>query len=282
MDDFFAELLASAEESKADKDYSRGEAAIAGLFPTGTAEAPLTYQGDISLFFSQMKTEQGGDIQMLTPGGGVNAGLASVTGFVRGAANLGIMTVQGGDIQAYTRDDFQVNSSRVFTISGGDILIWSAEGNIDAGKGAKTASATPPPQLRIDSKGNFVLDVSQSISGSGIGALDAGSDVVLIAPTGEVNAGDAGIRAGGNLTIGADRVVGADNIQVGGISSGVPISNDGAAAAAATSAGNVGSEATSATASLSQNLAEAVRAAEELKNAFKPTFISAEVIGHGE
>lgn len=282
LDNFFAELLASAEESSADKDYSRGEAAIVDLFPTGTEDAPLTYEGDISLFFSQLKTEQGGDIQMLAPGGGVNAGLASVTGFDREAADLGIMTVQGGDIQAFTQDDFQVNSSRVFTISGGDILLWSAEGNIDAGKGAKTASATPPPQLRIDKNGNFVLDVSQSISGSGIGALSEGSDVVLIAPTGEVNAGDAGIRAGGNLTIGADRVVGADNIQVGGISTGVPISNDGAAAAAATSAGNVGSEATSATASLSQNLAEAVRAAEEMKNAFKPTFITAEVIGHGE
>ncbi|MDP2265648.1 MAG: filamentous hemagglutinin family protein [Thiobacillus sp.] len=279
---FFAELLASAEESKTNKDYSRGKAAIAGLFPTGTADAPLSYQGDISLFFSQFKTEQGGNIQMLAPGGGVNAGLASVTGFDRAAADLGIMTVQGGDIQAYTRDDFRVNSSRVFTVSGGDILLWSAEGNIDAGKGAKTASATPPPQLRIDKSGNFVLDVSQSISGSGIGALDAGSNVVLIAPSGEVNAGDAGIRAGGNLTIGAERVVGADNIQVGGISTGVPISNNGAAAAAATSAGNVGSEATSATAALSQNLADAARAAEEMKQAFKPTFITAEVIGYGE
>jgi hypothetical protein len=242
----------------------------------------LTYEGDISLFFSQMKTEQGGDIQMLAPGGGVNAGLASVTGFDREAAKLGIMTVQGGDIQAYTRDNFQVNSSRVFTISGGDILIWSADGNIDAGKGAKTASATPPPQLRIDNNGNFVLDVSQSISGSGIGALSEGSNVALIAPSGEVNAGDAGIRAGGNLTIAAQQVVGADNIQVGGISTGVPISNSGAAAAAATSAGNVGSEATSATAALSQNLADAARAAEEMKQAFKPTFITAEVIGYGE
>lgn len=279
---FFNELLASAEASKTDKDYSQGEAAIEALFPTGTAAAPLNYEGDISLFFSQAKTEQGGNIQMLAPGGGVNAGLASVTGFDREAANLGIMTVQGGNIQAYTLGDFQVNSSRVFTISGDDILIWSAEGNIDAGKGAKTASATPPPRLRIDSKGNFVLDVSQSISGSGIGALSEGSDVVLIAPTGEVNAGDAGIRAGGNLTIGAQRVVGADNIQVGGVSAGVPVSNSGAAAAAATSAGNVGSEAASATAGLSQGLADSVRAAEDMKNAFRPTFISAEVVGHGE
>ena len=279
---FFDELLASAEASKTDKDYSQGEAAIEVLFPTGTAAAPLSYEGDISLFFSQAKTEQGGNIQMMTPGGGVNAGLASVTGFERAAADLGIMTVQGGDIQAYVRDDFQVNSSRVFTVSGGNILLWSALGNIDAGKGAKTASATPPPQLRIDKNGNFVLDVTQSISGSGIGALGGDSNVVLIAPTGEVNAGDAGIRASGNLTLGASRVVGADNIQVGGVSAGVPVSNSGAAAAAATSAGNVGSEVTSATAGLSQSLADSVRAAEDMKNAFKPTFITAEVVGHGE
>ncbi|MDO8942218.1 MAG: filamentous hemagglutinin family protein, partial [Desulfobacterales bacterium] len=279
---FFDELLVSAEASKTDKDYSQGEAAIEVLFPTGTAAAPLSYEGDISLFFSQAKTEQGGNIQMMTPGGGVNAGLASVTGFERAAADLGIMTVQGGDIQAYVRDDFQVNSSRVFTVSGGNILLWSALGNIDAGKGAKTASATPPPQLRIDKNGNFVLDVTQSISGSGIGALGGDSNVVLIAPTGEVNAGDAGIRASGNLTLGASRVVGADNIQVGGVSAGVPVSNSGAAAAAATSAGNVGSEATSATAGLSQSLADSVRAAEDMKNAFKPTFITAEVVGHGE
>jgi len=38
----------------------------------------------------------------------------------------------------------------------------------------------------------------------------------------------------------------------------------------------------SSTAALAQNLAEAARTAEALKQAFKPTFISAEVIGHGE
>lgn len=283
LDAFFAELAESARESVTSKDYSRGEAAIASLFPTGTTDAPLTYAGDLSLFFSQIKTEQGGGIRMLTPGGGVNAGLASVTGFNRPAADLGIITVKSGNIEAYTQGDFAVNSSRVFTLAdGSNILLWSGKGNIDAGKGAKTASATPPPQLRIDKNGNFVLDVSQSIAGSGIGALGGNSDVYLIAPVGEVNAGDAGIRAGGNLTIAAQQVVGADNIQVGGVSAGVPISNDGAAAAASTSAGNIGTDAATATASLSQNLSDAVRAAEEMKNAFKPTFISAEVIGHGD
>jgi hypothetical protein len=233
-----------------------------------------------------MKTEQGGDIQMLAPGGGVNAGLASVTGFDREAADLGIMTVQGGDIQAYTRGDFQVNSSRVFTISGGDILLWSAEGNIDAGKGAKTASATPPPQLRIDSKGNFVLDVSQSIAGSGIGGLSKGSNVALIAPKGEVNAGDAGIRAGGNLTIAAERVVGADNIQVGGISTGVQVADTGGLAGSLSGMSSLPDSAGEATKSMADtvggNGGQSVQEEKQLMAAFKPSFISVEVLGFGE
>jgi hypothetical protein len=286
LENFFAELALSATESSLNKDYSRGETAIAALFPTGTADAPLTYQGDISLFFSQIKTEQGGDIEILAPGGGINAGLASVTGFTREAAKLGVMTVQGGDIHSYSLGDFQVNSSRVFTISGGDILLWSAEGDIDAGKGAKTATATPPPQLRIDSKGNFVLDVSQSIAGSGIGGLSEGSNVALIAPKGEVNAGDAGIRAGGNLTIAAERVVGADNIQVGGISTGVPVADTGNLSSSLAGV-NVLPDATG---DAGKSVAGAVRddnekqteEARQVLAAFKPTFISVEVLGFGD
>ncbi|HEX2797442.1 MAG TPA: filamentous hemagglutinin family protein, partial [Immundisolibacter sp.] len=102
-------------------------------------------------------------------------------------------------------------------------------GNMDAGRGAKSAAATPPPQLVLRGD-QFVLDTSRSISGSGIGVLLSSPDIVpgdvdLIAPNGEVNAGDAGIRSAGNLTIAAPRVVGADNIQVGGVSSGVPVTS---------------------------------------------------------
>lgn len=284
---FFAELLKSAKESSANKDYSRGEAAIANLFPTGTVEAPLTYQGDINLFFSQLKTEQGGDIRMLAPGGLVNAGLASLTAFDRKAADLGIMTVQGGDIQAYTQGDFLVNSSRVFTITGGDLLLWSSKGNIDAGKGAKTATATPPPQLRIDNDGNFVLDVSQSISGSGIGALKAGSDVYLIAPKGEVNAGDAGIRSAGNLLIAAQRVVGADNIQVGGVATGVPVESAslGGSLAGVSGIGDASKTTDEQTKALSNAARDGDRAMKDARDAmgnFRPSFITVEVMGFGE
>jgi hypothetical protein len=48
------------------------------------------------------------------------------------------------------------------------------------------------------------------------------SDVYLIAPRGTVDAGAAGVRVAGNLSVAALRVLNADNIQVGGVSVGVP------------------------------------------------------------
>lgn len=265
------------------QDFRRGDELIETLFPRALDPAASPFRGDLNLFFSQIRTEQGGDIDLLVPGGLVNAGLAISGGLAKNPADLGIVTVGGGSVRAFARDDFQVNQSRVFTLAGGDILIWSALGNIDAGRGAKTASATPPPQLRIRD-GRIFFDISQSVSGSGIGVLltrddIAPGDVDLIAPRGEVNAGDAGIRSAGNLTIAALRVVGADNIQVGGVSAGVPVAAPAAAPAApASSIADVAKS----TEQVTRGIAEAAQAGQDLAEAFRPTFITVEVLGYGE
>jgi hypothetical protein len=194
---------------------------------------------------------------------------------------LGMVTVADGDIRGFARDDILVNQSRILTVGGGDVLLWASEGDIDAGKGKKTATAVPPPVIQVDALGNVTQELQGAASGSGIGALgSAAGDVDLIAPKGTVNAGDAGIRAG-NLNIAAQVVLGADNISVSGSSSGTPVADTSAVTAASSGASSAGGDA-GATAALSQNLADAARAAEELKQAFKPTFITAEVIGHGD
>ncbi len=260
-------------------DYSRGYDAIAAAFPAGS------YQGDIKLFFSQITTQQGGDINLLAPGGLVNAGLANPGNNPKPASQLGIITVNGGSIKAFVRDDFLVNQSRVFTLAGGDILIWSSDGNIDAGKGAKTASATPPPLLVIDSSGRVSLDTTQSVAGSGIGVLLAKEGVVpgdvdLIAPRGSVNAGDAGIRVAGNLTIASPRVIGADNIQVGGKSTGVPVADSaGAGAASAASAASATSGSTRSADDIARN---AAASAQTQAPTLGTSFITVEILGFGE
>ena len=282
---FFEELRASGREASATRDYSRGYLAVERLFPQmDAAGQALAYGGDINLFFSQIKTEAGGDIEMFAPGGVINAGLANTGQFRKDAAQLGVITIDGGSIRAYSRGDFLVNASRVFTLGGGDILIWSSEGNIDAGKGAKTAAATPPPQLKVDRDGKFTLDITQSIQGSGIGVLLAKEGVVpgdvdLIAPRGEVNAGDAGIRVAGNLNIAALRVVGADNIRVGGVSVGVPVAQTSSLAAGLTGVSNVASDATKAAEKVMQQTSDDVG---KKATSTAPSFLTVEVIGLGD
>nr|MCU0870144.1 filamentous hemagglutinin family protein [Burkholderiales bacterium] len=236
------------------------------------------YGGDLNLFFSQIKTEQGGDIDLRVPGGVINAGLANPGAVAKTAADLGVVTIRGGSIRSMSSGDFLVNQSRVFTLGGGDIALWSSFGNVDAGRGAKTAAATPPPQIvfRVD---RLVLDTSRSVSGSGIGVLLSRDDVIpgdtlLAAPFGIVDAGDAGIRAAGNLTIAAALVQNALNIQVGGIASGVPVAappppppppppgDVAKAVAAAADAATAGAAATTA--------------------ASKPSFITVRVLGLGD
>lgn len=277
-------------------DYARGYAALELAFPRISDQDPdggfKNYQGSIDLFASRIKTERGGNIEFMIPGGGLVVGLSNTPEALTkppssgdDAGVLGIVTADAGDVKGFARDAILVNQSRILTVAGGDVLLWSSEGDIDAGKGKKTATTVPPPVIKVDADGNVTQELQGAATGSGIGALSTGGiiagDVDLIAPKGTVNAGDAGIRAG-NLNIAAQVVLGADNISVSGTSTGTPVADTSAVTAASSGATNAGGDVSSATAALVGNLAEAARAAEELKKAFKPTFISAEVIGYGE
>jgi len=217
-----AAAAAVAPESQRKALYQQGFDAIAALFPGSK------YQGDLSLVFSQIKTLAGGSIDLAVPGGAVNVGLAgTVGGISKGADQLGIVAQQTGDINAVSNGDFNVNQSRVFTMGGGDIAIWSSTGNIDAGKGAKSAISAPAPITTVDAKGNIVTTFPPIVSGSGIQTINPQDktkkqgNVYLAAPVGVIDAGEAGI-SGGQIIIAATAVVGAANISASGSTSGVP------------------------------------------------------------
>ncbi|UOA10536.1 filamentous haemagglutinin family protein [Methylobacter sp. S3L5C] len=267
---------AATSDSAKKAFYESGTAAINALFPDSN------WKGDLSLFFSKIQTVDGGDINLLVPGGQINAGLAvSFTG-AKPSSELGIVVQREGNINAVVNNDFLVNTSRVFALDGGDIQIWSSTGNIDAGKGAKSAIAAPPPKISFDTNGNLVIEFPAIVSGSGIRTAASSSgaipgNVSLFAPIGVVNAGEAGI-GGTNVTISATAVLGANNIQVGGVSTGVPAASTGSLAAGLTGTSNM-------TASVSQ-VAQAVTGmddggAETNKNAALGMF-SVEVLGFGD
>jgi Filamentous haemagglutinin family outer membrane protein len=149
------------------------------------------------------------------------------------------------------RGNVQVNQSRVFTVGLGDLLIWASEGNVDAGRGAKTVTGAPPPVIRVDNNGNVIVDTSGSFAGSGIAVLDARSALDLYAPQGEINAGEAGIRASGNAFFGARVFVGGNDTAVGGSTSGSTGTEVSVNAAAAV--GDAGQSATSAGTQVASN-----------------------------
>jgi hypothetical protein len=145
-----------------------------------------------------------------------------------------------------------VNQGRVFTLGGGDITLVSQQGNIDAGRGAKTASSAPPPLLTTDSAGNTKLDLAGSVSGSGIATLQTSDsqtpgNVYAVAPRGIFDAGDAGVRSKGGVFIQAAVVLNAGNIQASSGVSGSAGFDAGAAPpapTAATSAASAGQDPT--------------------------------------
>ncbi len=265
---FFGELSSAAGlvNTNPTAGFAQGYAAIDALFPnsrTATQVGMSPYQGNISLAFSRIYTLNGGGITLLTPGGDIDVGLANPPASLadsRSPSQLGIVAQGPGDINIYSKSDVNVNSSRVFTLGGGNILIWSNEGSIDAGQGAKSSISAPPPQLLVDSSGNVTVDLSGAVAGSGIRTIQidpsvAAGNVALIAPEGTVNAGDAGIGAAGDITIFALHVVGLDNINFGGTAVGVPavVGSLGASLAGVSSAG---SSATNSATGAAQNTAE--------------------------
>lgn len=228
---YFAELRAGGlEYNDADGprkgSYLRGRNTIAALFPsTDVAGNPLRYDGDITLYGGAgVKTLFGGDIQMFTPGGGQVFG-------IEGAAppsTAGIITQGSGNIQLYSQGSILLGQSRIMTTFGGSILGWSAEGDINAGRGSKTTVVYTPPKRVYDTWGNVTLSPSVPSTGAGIATLNpiaevAPGDIDLIAPLGTIDAGEAGIRVSGNVNIAALTVVNAANIAVQGKTSGVPV-----------------------------------------------------------
>ena len=244
---FFNELNQSGLEATAGQKpgYARGYDAINTLFPGSlnaagqpVSSAELPYAGDLSLSFSRIYTLGGGDINLLVPGGLIDVGLANPPPNApnRTPAELGIVAQGPGSVNAFTYGDVDVNQSRVFTLDGGSILIWSSAGNIDAGRGAKTAISAPAPTITVDpNSGQVTINLAGAVAGSGIRTIITDpsvppGNVNLIAPIGTVNAGDAGIGSAGNINIAAQTVLGASNINFGGTASGVPASTSNVAA----------------------------------------------------
>jgi filamentous hemagglutinin len=274
----FYSVLRDAGRDHGDPDaagfgaYALGDAAIAALFP-GSKD----WSGELALSSREIRTTNGGDIRVLAPGGALTLGFDIPK---RASAPPGIVTERGGAVSIFTRDDVNIGVLRIFTLRGGDIVIWSTLGDIAAGFSSKTIQSAAPTRVLIDPQsGDVKTDLAGLATGGGIGVLAtvAGvrpGDVDLIAPTGTIDAGDAGIRSSGNLNISALVVLNAANIQAGGTTTGAPAVSApslGGLAVASNTTNNAGN---SAADPARQDRGPVAQTA-------MPSLISVEVLGYG-
>ncbi|RQS65156.1 filamentous hemagglutinin N-terminal domain-containing protein [Burkholderia sp. Bp8963] len=258
------------------QQYARGYQAINTLFPSALGYTAnnlgggsngankLVTTGNLDIRSTTIQTQQGGNISILGPGGRALVGSTSappaIVGsygkVVAGPGTMGILTLEQGDIDIFTDQSVLLAQSRIFTEQGGNMTIWSSNGDINAGKGSKSVADTPAPNYVCDPNHYCTIDARGEVTGAGIATLQTipgapVSDANLIAPRGTVDAGDAGIRVSGNLNVAALHVANADNIQVQGKATGIPVVqavNTGALTAA--------SSAASAASQMAQDLAK--------------------------
>ena len=217
---------------------SNGSPYATALTRLANAFTPQTTNGlnDLQMEHSEIETEQTGSLAILVPQGSINVGQANAPvldtyAAEKTASQLGIYTLGGGDIIGLVRNDFNVYQSRVFTVAGGNITLWSSQGNVDAGNGPRDVTVSSPPVLETDpNTGIEYLNLGAVVSGSGIGALETSPDqppsnINLMAPAGYIDAGEAGIRAQtGKVLLGTNLVLNASNIQAAsGISGGAVV-----------------------------------------------------------
>jgi len=260
---------------------------VAQVVPSGAVSG-----GDITSYQTSIQTYGGSDIDLWAPGGNIVAGLTTP-----GEKTVGVLTNAGGAIRSVLAGDFNINQGKVITAQGGDILLFSSQGSIDAGRGAKTSLSTPAPVRRpiLDADGNQIgvqVVIPASATGSGIQSLTSdpeglgplaapqAGDVYPCAPAGTIDAGEAGIRSSGNIVLNAQTVLNASNIASAGTAVGVPVAVAGSLASSLASSGGTTSGSRSAEdAAGSAGAAAKAAAAGGLQ---KPTILIVEVLGFGD
>ena len=270
------------------QDDKRAQTAMKAFFGD-----TLTNAGDISSYLTSVQTFGGSDVDLLAPKGNITVGLTTPS-----QATVGVVTNTGGAIRSYLGGNFNINQGKVVTAQGGDILIYAAKGNIDAGRGARTSTTTPAPQRVpiVDNEGvvvGFRFVLPTGVSGSGIQTVTSDPDgpgplaaplagsVYLFAPSGFVDAGEAGIVSGANIFIAAQAVLNASNISSAGTSVGVPIAAAGSLASSLATGGTNTTSTSTAAEEASKAAAASARAA-SAEGLQKPTILVVEVLGFGD
>ncbi len=250
--------------------------------------------GNISLINSMIYVSGGSGSINLVATGDLDVGVSAVepppifgTDSSSSDDSSGIYTTVGGSINIYAYGDINVNESRVMTFDGGDIVLWSDYGDINAGYGSKAAVASSDFYYVLQDDGSYKKVYQVPAIGSGVRATAsnyaAAGDIYAFAPSGIIDAGEAGI-AGNNVTLAATEILNAQNIEVSGLAIGFTAASDSSGSVSGLS-GSSGladtammDEATSALSSAKDQMGQ--ETAEGYS--YEPRWVDVEVVGFEE
>ncbi|MFM2294330.1 MAG: hypothetical protein RLZZ350_743, partial [Verrucomicrobiota bacterium] len=105
--------------------------ALAGVSVFG-ANLNLTLAGNLDMTSSQIASYNGGSISVFA-GGAMNIG--SQNSFSSDNTPKGIYTGHGGSVTVHAVGNVNVNGSRIASYDGGDVIVTSVTGDVDAGSG---------------------------------------------------------------------------------------------------------------------------------------------------
>jgi filamentous hemagglutinin family protein len=227
-------LKAEGKTAEADRLLAETEQMIRTYFYTYNKKQLAKYDtvGNLDLVESAISSRTGSIYAMA--GSNVNVGKTAMSNAPLTAS--GITTLYGGGLSVYAGNDVNVNESRLMTYLGGDITVWSDQGDINAGRGSKTVVSAPTPVNTFDSNKVLVaVSYTPPSAGSGISALTFDTDgsgpiaapergKVFIHAPGTVDGGEAGI-VGSTISVDAGKVLNSQNIVSSAGSVGVPTSS---------------------------------------------------------
>ncbi|MBC8097024.1 MAG: filamentous hemagglutinin N-terminal domain-containing protein [Akkermansiaceae bacterium] len=179
----------------------RANSTLATRFTSG-ADINVALSGDLDMFSTKIASLNGGNITVFAEGQ-VSVGSRDFT--VAGQAARGIFTVDDSDVTVIARGNINVNGSRIAAYDGGNVVVRSLTGNVDAGTGAGGAATVE--KIHVDPVTRQIRSYTPTIPGSGILAttfppsLDSGfprsvhpvGDILVETPQGSIIASAGGV-----------------------------------------------------------------------------------------
>ena len=170
--------------------------ALAAISPLGAA-LEITLPGNLEMSSTKILNEGlGGGIE-LQAGGRLDLGSQSATFGDAGAAR-GIFTTSGGNVSVIANGTVNVDGSRIAAFNGGNVLVRSLAGDINAGAGG--GGFVTFTSLALDPITGHLISYASTIPGSGIlattpvGSTASVGNIVVDAPQGSIIANYGGIE----------------------------------------------------------------------------------------